>query len=96
MQRYSAGIVLFASPIQFLDSHYNKQYIGQYLPAIWVKELAQDLGQPYQETEVLCVQCSFKSSLCYVMYYKVHYNRMTKLLRTQELCFICGYDNLLL
>ena len=61
MWRNSAGIILFAGPIQYLGSRYTKQSNGQYLPPIYMKELVQDLGQSYQETEALFVKRSSKS-----------------------------------
>ena len=59
MWRNSAGIILFAGPIQYLGSRYTKS--GQYLPPICMKELVQDSGQSYQETEALFVKRSSKS-----------------------------------
>ena len=48
----SADIILFAGPIQYLGSRYTKQSIGQYLPAICMKELTQDSGQSYRRQRV--------------------------------------------
>ena len=59
MWRNSAGIILFAGPIQYLGSRYTKS--GQYLLPICMKELVQDSGQSYQETEALFVKRSSKS-----------------------------------
>ena len=57
----SAGIILLTGPIHYLGSCYTKQSTQQYLPAICIKELAQESGQSYQEPEALFVKCSSKS-----------------------------------
>ena len=49
----SAGIILLAGPIHYLGSRYTKQSTEQYLPAICIKELAQESGQCYQGPEAL-------------------------------------------